>query len=626
MTVTGQVAAAPDADAGEGGRVGQWIRSDPVRAVAIALIVLQLAWRPQIAGGGFLAVDDYALESQAAGSHLTFRFLGSMFNNHLMPGGMLVSWLVTRGAGLEYWPYVILLTAGQAAVSIAFYRLLRRLLPAGWGQLVPLVLFLFSPLTLEATSWWVAGVNLLPMQLAMVLAVGAQVRYVHTGRARHLVTLGLSLVLGLLFFEKSVLIAPLLFVLTACLYSGGGPVRATLRTLTRYWRAWLVLFVICAGYLALYLTRAQSSVHRPSSPTEPISFVRQLLFSTLIPGLFGGPWRWLSAEDGAPITATGEIPRWLALAGFVALVVLTVLARRVALRAWLVLLVYTAMVAVLLAATRLGQFYSAAAGLAPRYVGDVLVVAALCLGVALLGLRDPAPSLPWSAAPARMAGWPAPVRTREGVAVALVVTLGGYLLGAAWSGARFADDWKVKTGRDYLRTVQAELATAPPGTVFFDQPVPAGVLRGLSWPYNLQSEFFRPLSQRPEFVTEAEDPMVIDDLGRFQHAQVVGVDIKPSADQGCGYKLDRGRAVAIPLTGNLIEWAWVVHFGYLSSGDSDALLRLGDGQHWFQVHRGLHEIFFLMSGVGDTVELTVQNPAVTVCTKAITIGKLAPHS
>jgi hypothetical protein len=641
MSVTEQ--AGPGAAAGEGGRVARWIRSDPVRATAVALIAVQIAWRPQIAARGFLAFDDFTLASRSAESHLTVDYLTTLFNNHFMPAGLLITWLVTHAVGLAYWPYVMLMTLGQAAVSIAFYRLLRELLRPGWGQLVPLAVFLFSPLTLEVTSWWAVGVNLLPMQLAMVLAIDAQVRYARTRRPRHLVTLGLALLLGLLFFEKSVLIAPLVFLLTACLFTSGGPVRSLLRALVRYWQSWAVLLGIWVAYLALYLTRAQSSLHRPASAGEAFDFVRQLILFTLIPGLFGGPWRWLAAGDGAPVTAPAEVPRWLALGAFVALVVLTVLARRIATRAWVLLLGYVALVAVLLAMTRLGFFFSAAAGLAPRYVSDVVVVAALCIGVAVLGLRDPVPvtatpeatmpdaTTPEAAAPAAdpdaapVAGSPAVLRSREGIAGVLVVVLAAYLLGAAWSAARFGDDWAVKRGRDYLRTAEQELATVPPGTVFLDQAVPESVQSSLAWPYNLQSHFFRPAQHRPVFVTEAEDPSIFDDLGHIRHAVVQGHNILPGTDPTCGYKIDSGGTAHMRLAGNLIEWLWVVRVGYLSSGDSDALLHLGDGSRWFHVHKGLHQVIMLVEGVGDTIELTVQDPAVTLCTNEITVGRAVPR-
>ncbi len=196
--------------------------SDPTRVACRHC----LAWE-------HLTADDFSLAARAAESGLTYDYLFHVFNNHLMPAGMLLSWLITRSAGLNYLPYMLTLLAFQALLSVAFYRLLRQLIGARWGLLLPFCILVFNPITLEPTSWWSAGINILPMQLAMVLAVGAQVKYIRTGRLRHLITLGLAMVLGLAFFEKSVLIAGLVFLVTVCLFVRGGAVRSVVRGVGR---------------------------------------------------------------------------------------------------------------------------------------------------------------------------------------------------------------------------------------------------------------------------------------------------------------------------------------------------------------------------------------------------------
>src|SRR5689334_24622765 len=119
MTVTEQ--AAPGAATGDsGGRVARWVRADPVRAAAVALIAVQVVWRPQIAARGFLVFDDFSLASRAAESHLNADYLGTLFNNHFMPGGLLVTWLVTKVWGLSYLPCLVVMAVTQAVVSIAF--------------------------------------------------------------------------------------------------------------------------------------------------------------------------------------------------------------------------------------------------------------------------------------------------------------------------------------------------------------------------------------------------------------------------------------------------------------------------------------------------------------------------
>ncbi|PWR12794.1 hypothetical protein DKT68_02380 [Micromonospora acroterricola] len=736
----------------EAERAGGWLGANPLRTVAIAMIVFSVFWRGQLAARGYLAADDYVLITQAFESDLTLAHLLTLYNNHFMPAGRLLIWLVTHAFGITYWPYVLLMTAGQALLGVAFYRLLRSLLRPGWLLLVPLAMLLFSPLTLEATSWWAVGVNMLPMQLAMVLALGAQLKYVRTGRKRHLVSLLLAVLLGLLFFEKALLVVPLVFLFTACLFVDGGPVRTVLTAVRRYWPSWLVLTAVSLGFLGSYLVRSESSLRRPESPGEVLSFLQQMLGSTLAPGLLGGPWRWLGAGDGAPVVAPPELARWVAWTVFAALILVTVRLHRRAGRAWILLGGYLVLVSALLATTRLGSVFSAVAGGVPRYVSDVVVVAALCVGVALLGLAqpgrvplaaaeprpnepatplppapsepeaerepdgppvavqptpvpasafrmgvihaeapsdpDPTPtapaeppqsdptsgstgadagaatpptgpdapvpsgptrsapetadtptpvapgpgSQPTGAAPAGVdpeQGRPdllaaLPARYRELVSAGLALLLLAAGLGTAWTTSRYSDEWAGKYGRSYLDTVRIELASAPPGTVFFDQTVPPSVVPALSSPYNLQSRFFAAAGFRPVFVKEAETPSVLDASGHVHAAEITGSTIKPGPQEGCGYLVPAGQPVRMPLNEPRDDWYWVARVGYLSSTTGTATLRLGSGERTFTVKQGLNQWFFDIVGGGDAVELTLHAAEGALCTNEIAIGNPAP--
>ncbi|MTK05314.1 hypothetical protein [Micromonospora sp. CP22] len=711
----------PD-DASGPGRVG-WLGRDQIRTAALALIALSVLWRAQVASRGFLAADDYVMITQAAESELTVEHLLSLYNNHLMPGGRLLIWLITEYVGMAYWPYVLLMATGQAILGLTFFRLLRRLLRPSWLLLLPLGALMFSPLTLEATSWWAVGVNMLPMQIAMVLAVGAQVGYVQTRRKRHLVTLALSVLLGLAFFEKAILVVPLVFLLTAALYANGGFFRTIWTTIRRWWPSWLLLTALSLGFLAAYLTRSESSLRRPASAGEVFTFITQMLGSTVVPGLLGGPWQWLGAGDGAPVAAPPELGTWIAWTIFVALVWATVRRSRRAGRAWLLLGAYLVLVAAMLAATRLGSTFSGVAGGVPRYVSDVVVVAAICLGVSVVGLARPPRVRDDAAAPAEAATPPAkteltepvlaePVRTgqptvaarlgvihaeapvdpapvpapqgsnpppaddpnsdttdgnapeagdpspatphrraaddqpadaappppettpslpgvaeryREAVHVALALVLVAVCLGAVWTTSRYSDEWAVKSSRSYIDTVRIEMASAPPDTVFFDGPVPNEVVPDLSWPYNLQSRFFRALGTRPTYVDEADHLSVLDSLGRIQVATVIGSTIQPGPQEGCGYLIASGKTVRMPLNEPRDDWHWVVRIGYLSSADGTATLRFGTGTATFPVKKGLNQRFFRIVGGGDAVELTVTGSDVSLCTNEIAIGNPAPR-
>ncbi|MEV2242496.1 hypothetical protein [Micromonospora sp. NPDC049891] len=765
---------------------GGWLSGDRIRSAALAIIALSVLWRAQVASRGFLAADDYVMITQAAESDLTIEHLLTLYNNHLMPGGRLLTWLITEHVGMAYWPYVLLMAIGQAILGIAFFQLLRRLLQPSWLLLLPLGALMFSPLTLEATSWWAVGVNMLPMQIAMVLAVGAQVSYVQTRRKRHLVTLALSVLLGLVFFEKAILVVALVFLLTAALYADGGFFRTIWTTIRRWWPSWLLLTALSLGFLAAYLGSSESSLRRPASAGEVFSFITQMLGSTVVPGLVGGPWQWLGAGDGAPVAAPPELGTWVAWTIFVALVVATVRRRRRAGRAWLLLGSYLVLVAAMLAATRLGSTFSGVAGGVPRYVSDVVVVAAICLGVAVVGLARPsrvsgetapptvdtppaapealpeprdaaapersvpqAVAVPSGAAPpagptvppagattpvlaesvrtgrppqvvARLgvihaeapvdpeperasetepdatpppasvtdsvpdgqagevrapavepppasppdagdastpaapspetdeqptrpdrrppAGTrsdslgppppgllgPLPERYREAVNVMLALMLVAVCLGTVWTTSRYSDEWALKSSRSYIDTVRIEMASAPPDTVFFDGPVPDNVVPSLSWPYNLQSRFFRAFGTRPTYVDEADNVSVLDSLGRIQVATIVGSTIQPGPQEGCGYLVGSGQTVRMPLNEPRDDWHWVARIGYLSSADGTATLRFGTGTAEFPVKKGLNQRFFRIVGGGDAVELTVAGSDVSLCTNEIAIGNPAP--
>ncbi|MEU4624569.1 hypothetical protein AB0G04_31925 [Actinoplanes sp. NPDC023801] len=607
----------------EPGRLARWVKADPVRAVAVALIVASVAWRAAIADRGWFSQDEFVIANRAIDTGLTPDFLLGVFNDHLMPGGLLMAWLLIRVDGFEGWPWLLMLVAGQAAVSVAFYRLLRSLLRPGWALLVPLCMFLFSPLTLEVSSLWMVGLLMLPVQLAMVLALGAQVRYARTGRHRHAISLTLAVLFGLAFDTKALLIIPLVFLLTVFLLSTGRTWASIWSATRRFWPGWLALTAVTAAYVPYYMSLPRPQLQQPGSPSGVVTFVVDLIGTTLVPGLFGGPWVWEYAGDGPPLVDPPDVGVWLAWAALLTLIVVTVRTRASAGRAWLLLFTYVAMVTTLFVVTRLGGALGTLGALVPRYVAEAVVVAALCVGVALLGLRD-------RAEPGGTA-LPVPPVLREPGAyavglVAAVIAMVTVSMGTLTSIARFNDNWQTKHAKAYLQTSQAELASMVPGTELAEGTVPYQVVAGYFYPYNMQSHFFRAAPLRPNFVTEAVTPSMFDEAGRIRPATVEGIDILPGPTDNCGHQAGFGVPTRIPLEAPAPDWPWWVYIGYLSSGDATVTFRLGEGSHDFEAKRGLNHIYFRVQGAGDAAQLSVHDPAVRLCTRDITVGKLIPQS
>ena len=155
----------------------------PLVLVAAALTAVQLALRAWIGYRGYFSLDDYVFYTRAAQLPLFSNdLLFEAYNGHLMPGGMVWAWLVTRAAPLDFGLVMTTSLLLQLAVDVAVLVLLRRLFGDRLAILAPYAVFLFSTISLPATLWW-AALNQLPQQLFTVLALIAHLSFVRTRQA-----------------------------------------------------------------------------------------------------------------------------------------------------------------------------------------------------------------------------------------------------------------------------------------------------------------------------------------------------------------------------------------------------------------------------------------------------------
>src|SRR5258708_25735541 len=78
-----------------------------------------------------------------------------------------------------------------------------------WGFALP------TPLSFPNSTWWLLPAEAIPLQIALFMSLNAHLHYVWTRRIRHAVVAAAWLLFGLAFFEKSAVIPPLLFAVTA---------------------------------------------------------------------------------------------------------------------------------------------------------------------------------------------------------------------------------------------------------------------------------------------------------------------------------------------------------------------------------------------------------------------------
>ncbi|MEH3138089.1 MAG: hypothetical protein PGN30_24160 [Mycolicibacterium neoaurum] len=581
-----------------------------VPRVAGALIVAQLAIRAVLAFGGYFYWDDLILIGRAGTQGLlSIEYLFDDHDGHVMPGAFLVAGAITRLAPLEWFWSALSLVVLQLLASLALLRVLHLIL--GWRPvlLAPLVFALFTPLTVPAFAWWAAGLNSLPMLAALAWVCGDAIQLVRTGNRRYAVTGVLVYCGGLLFFEKSAVIPFVAFTVTALLaWVSREPLAAVWH---RGIRLWVGLLAATAGWIGVYLL-----VVDQKRWTLDLGMTAELWWRSvthgIVPGLAGGPWdwqRWAPASPWATPPVTVMVLGWIVLAAVVAVSVTR--KQRIA-AVWVAALGYALACQVPIYLMRSSQFTALELAQALRYLPDLVVVAAILAAVALS-----APNRPGSA-------WLDASRGRTAVICALAAAFVGSSL---YSTSTFLRVWRDSPVPQYLHNVAAGLAGAPRGTPLLDQEVDPLIMQRVAAPENLASHMFALLPQRPEFSGTTSDLRVLDSTGNLREALVTWVrSIVPGPIPDCGYLVQTDADVTMPLDGPLLPADWTAEINYLANSEGSLTMSLAEGAPVkVPTHPGLNRVFVRLSGAGDSITVSANTAALSVCIASGPVGFVAPR-
>ena len=450
---------------------GSWLRDNSVTLAAVTLVVIQLLWMGALLNHSYFRQDDYFNFDRALSSGFTWKYLTLVSAGHMAPLGFALSWVLAKAA-LYNWPLTALLILLLVAAScVALLRVLRTLFGDRLAILVPLAVYLFSPLALAAVDWWSVAVQTLPLELAIFMAVDAHVRYLRSRRTRGAVATAGWLLLGMATVQKGALVPLVLFGLTAGFFVEGNWVLSVVRAVRRYWRAWLLQAILVAGYCVLFFSKLPGSSTPPDAPGpvgRVISFISTLAGTTLVPGAVGGPWHWVVIGDGYAQANPPAALQQLSWALAILVVVVSCVYRVTAWRAWAILVGWIAAADVIpVVIGRLGSSTPGLLGLQARYVTDAAAVLALCLGLAFLPLAGQQDGYRFQV-PAT-----GPGRTERRLVLAVLAV---FLAGSFWSMQALAGTTNTGDARSYIATARAAVADAPRGTLIVDGATPAIIM------------------------------------------------------------------------------------------------------------------------------------------------------
>jgi hypothetical protein len=613
----------------------EWIRNNGITVAALTLIAIQLIWMAVLLAHSYFRQDDYFNFDRALADGFTWKYLMQVNAGHMAPFAFAMSWLLAT-VSLYNWALTSLLILALVAAScLALLRVLRTLFGDRPAILIPLAVYLFSPLALAAVTWWTVAAQALPLELSIFMAVNAHVCYLRGGRLRSAVAAAGWMLLGMATVEKGAVIPLLLFALTSAFFVQGRWALAMVQAARLYWRAWLMYGVLLIGYCVVFFLRLPSSAIPPSGPglaSRVAGFLSTLVGSTLVPGALGGPWQWIQIGDGtaqaSPPTALQQLSWALALV----VVVASCVYRVHAWRAWAIFLGWIAAADVVpVVIGRLGALPAALIGLQARYVTDTTSVLALCLGLAFLPLAGQQTVRRFQLST------DTPAETRRAIArsvrATIAVALAIFLAGSFWSLQSLEGLTHTEAPRSYIATARVAIAQAPHGAVIVDTPTPVMIMNPI----------FFGLRGRTSYVIGAmarDDParrlswimsphgvvpghlMIFDANGQLWPATIAGPSSGPPPYAPHCWSVTTGES-SIPLHSSLFEWSWIVRLDYAGPA---TVLALHFGGKWTEatLPAGAHTFYVPLAGKGNALTVRLVRTAPTVLGSAPTPAGIAP--
>jgi len=581
-----------------------------VAVVAAVLIAAHLATRGVLAFGGYFYWDDLILTGRAGTqSLLSPDYLFDDHDGHVMPAAFLLAGIITKLAPLNWIGPAISLIVLQLIASLALLRALYVIL--GWRPvlLIPLTFALFTPLGLPGFAWWAAALNALPMVAALSWVCADAILLVRTGNRRYAITGLLVFAGGLLFFEKAAVIPFVAFAVATLLAHVTGDDTALTTVWQRGRTLWLSSLALTGAWIALYLVVVDQKRWSSDLPMTFDLLTRSVTHG-IVPGLAGGPWswqRWAPASPWATPSTTIMALGWLALAAVFAISLLR--KQRIG-WVWAVTAGYALACQVPIYLMRSSKFTALELAQTLRYFPDLVVVATLCAAVAFC-----APNRPQST-------WLDTSKVRSAaVTTALVL----FVASSLYSTKTFLTIWQDAPVKPYLQNAESTLARASDAPLL-DQEVDPLILQRVAWPENLASHMFALLPNRPDFQKSTNELRMFDTTGRLVDAKVTWVrTIKPGPAPNCGYFVQTGVPVQMPLDGPLLPADWTAEINYLANSEGAITMSLSEGPETrVPVHPGLNRVFVRLPGAGDAVRVRADTAALAVCVASGPVGFLAP--
>jgi hypothetical protein len=510
----------------------------------LAVQGLLTAW---VASHSFFFADDLLYGSILTTEPLSLELLTRSWFGHLVPGFIALDWAFLHTFGLSWTAATAVIVAVQLAGTLAVIRLLGAIRGRSWTNLgVAAVVGLSLSVTTQSLWWGAVVTNLIPLA-ASVATLGCFVRWVRRGRVHHLLAMAVMFGTAVAFYEKSVLTAAYVGLLSLLVLDAGLPWRERWANTLRRWPAWLVLALVAGADLGVYLTGEYMVEAGPAPGLRQLGGFLLLSFPEgLVPSLFG-------FQPGALPAGLGPLVLLVANAVVLAVVVLSSLRSRAALQAWLFFGLAYLLNQGVLGRGRVSML-GVHMGTVLRYQLENVVLFGIALSVALPVLVDAARRTAPAGRRWRWAGATVVVALVAGVALPWTHSLRAEMTYSAGAAAR--------SYVDTLRTSYAVQQERDPGLGFLrGDIVPNWVLYGAMAPFNRFDRVLPQVIPDVPFVADATRVLTVSEDGTVRPAEFSSIADAP-VDGVCLAGAGEQTTHTVRLMQPLPEGLWSVRLAY----------------------------------------------------------------
>ena len=325
-------------------------------------------------------------------------------------------------------------------------------------------------------QWWSTGLEVFPTLVCDLLCLWGYLRYQGERSGRWVIVSAGAIAAGLMFYEKPAYMPLYLALIRSLPLARDCSVRATLSTFWRERAMWLAYGMVLAAYAVLRESASAASIASAGSSAFGawVEFARILWAQTLGPAAFG---LRLPAAGLSTVEVGTAVGVQIAVVG---LVVVSVLRKRSAWRAWLALALCVVATLVLVGQARLADF-GPSIGNDPRYLADFswLIPLTICLAFSrrdtFLPLASPTPAHPQVP------------KLSRGIALGAVLTV-AYVATSIVTTVTLQRDWPGPQARAWEARVTTGLAQLTRGDA-----VP--VVANANAPYYIVQDLFSPDNQ-----------------------------------------------------------------------------------------------------------------------------------